>query len=200
LIVYIESNFVLEAALLQEEQDSCARILEMCKAGMARLTVPAFSLAEPFETSTRRHRERIELYHRLRRELAQLLRSQPYKSGAKNWSEITSLLMKSTEEEKGRLSDVVRDIVQIADVIPLTGEIVAAALRYQADDFSLQDATIYASILSHLRATAPSQSCFLNKNRKDFSSPEKVAELRANGCRLIYTFRDGVQFLESQRA
>ena len=28
--------------------------------------------------------------------------------------------------------------------------------------------------------------------------PDKVAELKARGCRLIYAFQDGLQFIESQ--
>jgi hypothetical protein len=47
MIVYVETNFVLEHALEQEECDTCAEIIGLASAGQLRLVVPAFSLAEP---------------------------------------------------------------------------------------------------------------------------------------------------------
>ena len=52
--VYVESNFVLELALLQEQSASCEEILGLCEAGRVQLVVPAYSLAEPYETLVRR--------------------------------------------------------------------------------------------------------------------------------------------------
>jgi predicted nucleic acid-binding protein len=199
VIVYVESNFVLELALLQAECDACDRILTLCRTGKARLAIPGFSLAEPFETAVRRHGERLQLHERLANELKQLLRTQTYQSQTQASQEITSLLVRSTADEMGRLTAAVRNAVSVAEVIPLTGEVIAAAMQYQIDgEFSPQDGLVFASILSHLQAVKPSQSCFLNKNRKDFSKPDKVAELKARGCRLIYAFQDGLQFIESQ--
>jgi hypothetical protein len=45
--VYVESNFVLEHALEQEDCDSCAEIIRLAAAGELTLIIPAFSLAEP---------------------------------------------------------------------------------------------------------------------------------------------------------
>ena len=42
--VYVESNFVLELALRQEQFTSCETILSLCEEGQARLVVPAYSL------------------------------------------------------------------------------------------------------------------------------------------------------------
>ena len=42
--VYVESNFVLELALAQEQFESCEGILSLCEAGNVRLVVPAYSL------------------------------------------------------------------------------------------------------------------------------------------------------------
>lgn len=48
--IYVESNFVLELALMQEQYESCEAILQVCKAGQAQLVLPAFSSAEPYYT------------------------------------------------------------------------------------------------------------------------------------------------------
>jgi predicted nucleic acid-binding protein len=201
MIVYVESNFVLELALQQAECEVCDSILALCRAGKASLVVPAFSLAEPFETAVRRHGERYQLYERLANELKQLLRTQIYQSHTQASQEITSLLVRSAADEMARLTAAVQNVVSVAEVIPLTGNVIAAAMEYQIHgDFSAQDGFVFASIVLHLQAVKPSQSCFLNKNRKDFSESDKVAELKAHGCRLIYSFQDGLRFIESQVA
>jgi hypothetical protein len=51
--VYVESNFVLEVALLQEQHESCEKIIELSEAAKAHLIVPAYSLVEPYETIAR---------------------------------------------------------------------------------------------------------------------------------------------------
>jgi hypothetical protein len=42
--VYVESNFVLELALLQEEHETCENILALCERAEAKLVLPAFCL------------------------------------------------------------------------------------------------------------------------------------------------------------
>ena len=56
--IYIESNFVLELALVQEQEASCENLLQVCEAGRAKLIIPAYSLVEPYETLVRRHTQR----------------------------------------------------------------------------------------------------------------------------------------------
>lgn len=51
--VYVETNFVLELALLQEQQESCQKLLDLAEAGRINLILPAFSLTEPYETLIR---------------------------------------------------------------------------------------------------------------------------------------------------
>ena len=50
MIVYLESNFVLELAFLQAEHEECSAILRLAETGEIRLVLPAFSIGEPYET------------------------------------------------------------------------------------------------------------------------------------------------------
>ncbi|WP_217429931.1 hypothetical protein [Rugamonas rubra] len=77
MIVYVESNFVLELAFMQEENAECEGILQLAEAGVVQLAMPAFSVGEPYETLVRRHRERRALANKLTDELKQLRRSAP---------------------------------------------------------------------------------------------------------------------------
>ena len=50
MTVYVESNFVLELALQQEQCDSCLKIIDLATDQRITLAIPAFSLAEPHQT------------------------------------------------------------------------------------------------------------------------------------------------------
>jgi hypothetical protein len=68
----------------------------------------------------------------------------------------------------------------------------------QIYDLTPQDALVYASVLHHLRRYQPQQACFLNRNSKDFDSPDIVEELNQFNCRMIPRFDRGYSFLQSQ--
>ena len=59
--VFVESNFVLELTLQQQEYESCAAILGLAKAHRLELLIPSFALFEPFTTLDRRRRDREAL-------------------------------------------------------------------------------------------------------------------------------------------
>lgn len=73
--VYVESNFVLDLALLQEQSTSCGEILSLGETNGVQLVVPAYSLAEPYETLTRRQKQRKRLKEELDAELGQIART-----------------------------------------------------------------------------------------------------------------------------
>lgn len=65
--VYVESNFVLELALLQEQHESCQELLDLAQVKQITLIVPAFSLAEPYETLIRNNKKRQKLSQDLKK-------------------------------------------------------------------------------------------------------------------------------------
>jgi hypothetical protein len=64
--VYVESNFVLEQALEQEQCESCERLIGMASARSLQLVIPAFSLAEPHGTLLNKKNARSRLDNDLR--------------------------------------------------------------------------------------------------------------------------------------
>ena len=163
--VYVESNFVLELALLQEQEASCAEIVRLCEAGKVQLIIPAYSLAEPYETLVRRHRQRKRMKAELDAELRQLARTTSYAQRLSSFQNLTVLLIDSADEEAKRLEEVRARLVKAAEVIPLEALTLTAAFQYQRIHGLLpQDAIVYATVISHLRQHESSQSCFLNRN------------------------------------
>lgn len=199
--VYVETNFVLELALVQEQQASCEGILQLNEARSVELMIPAYSLVEPYETLIRRHRQRKQMKADLDAEIGQLTRTATYSERLSGFQDLTALLIDSADEEAKRLEEVRRRLLATCDVIPLDTDCLNAAARYQEKhDLSPQDAMVYASVIGHLANSASGESCFLNRNSKDFDDPDIVEELVSHGCKLIPRFDDGLEHVRTEIA
>lgn len=196
--IYLESNFVLELALLQEEQESCERILALCESGRAILIIPAYAFAEPNETLIRRDRDRKQLARELQIEFGQLSRSTINRMSGDAFQTVLSLLAVSGEQQKQRFADIRDRLLQVAEVIPLDRSVLSLAAAYEGQ-FSLspQDALVFASVLQHLDANA-SLSCFLTRNSEDFDDARIRAVLVQRNCKLLFKFSDGYDYIRSQ--
>ena len=201
MIVYIESNFVLELALLQEERQSCDSIVRLAESQSIDLAIPAFSLFEPYEVWRRRNVDRTELYERLVQEMGQLARTEPYANTIEELRDPASILERSGNQDKRRLDLTLGRILDCAAVIPLQGETLRKAIQFQGSlDLSPQDSVVYASVMAHLSAAPPGPKCFLNRDRKDFSIPDIREGLRRYDCRLITRFAAGLSYINSSQA
>jgi predicted nucleic acid-binding protein len=197
--VYVETNFVLELTFEQEQCASCEQILQICEAGQAKLIIPAYSLAEPHEKLNRQARSRRELQQLLDAELRQLSRTASYASRIKSIQDIASLMVQSNEEERHRFIQYRERLLNAGEIVALTAKILIQAASCEATyDLMPQDALVYGSIIDHLRRYQPQQACFLNRNSKDFDSPDIVDELNQFNCRMIPRFDHGYSFLQSQ--
>ena len=85
--VYVESNFVLEHALEQEQCESCEELIRLASAGSIRLLVPAFSLAEPHIALARKGKARSRLIEELENCLSELGRSRPFREALDKFSD-----------------------------------------------------------------------------------------------------------------
>ncbi|MDZ4763389.1 MAG: hypothetical protein SGI73_02480 [Chloroflexota bacterium] len=101
--VYVETNFVLELTLLQEEMPACERILTLAETDAIRLILPAYALIEPYETLIRRGKARRQLASNVETELRELGRSVPYQAQTKTFAPFIDLLSQSASDELQRL-------------------------------------------------------------------------------------------------
>jgi predicted nucleic acid-binding protein len=147
LIVYVESNFVLELALEQEQSASCAELLNLATARAIRLVIPAFSLAEPHGTLRQRALSRASLEQLVGRELQQLRRTASYSERIDEFIAMTAFLNESVAQESDKLRDTISKLLACAEVVPLDSAIVSAGLQ-MPHGLRPQDAIIYASVLA----------------------------------------------------
>ena len=197
--IYVETNFVLDLTFEQEQSESCEKILDLSESKQVKLILPAYSLAEPHEKLNRQAASRKNLQSSLNIELRQLARSKTYISRIESIRDIERLLIQSNEEEWQRFIQYRHRLLNSGEFIALDLNVLQGAAAFEAlYDLKSQDAIVFASVISHLQQTKPNQACFLNKNSRDFDSPDIVQELNRWNCRMIPRFDHGLGFIQSQ--
>ncbi|MFZ0548820.1 MAG: PIN domain-containing protein [Candidatus Promineifilaceae bacterium] len=200
MIVYVETNFILELVFHQQQFETCNLLLNLCETGKISLVTPAYSLIEPNEKLVRQASERKELQERLDNEIRQLIRTAPYAARISHLREIGQLLIKSNEENQQRFTEYRKRFLDAVEIITLTKQILQIGADYETS-FSLspQDGIILASIITHLdQNSTGDESCFLNQDIGDFNTSSIVSELAQYNCRMIYRFDHGLSFVQSR--
>jgi len=196
MTVYVESNFVLEQSLQQEECDSCAQIIDLASKARITLAVPAFSLAEPHVAILGKEKARSRLSNDLRTQLFELGRSKPHRAVPATFEALAAVLIASAQFEREGVRDTISELLKTAHVIALDAVTLKSAADIQAEyGISGQDAIVLASVLAHLERHKPPESCFLNRNSKDFDDPDVRERLESRGCKFFAKFEDGLRYI-----
>lgn len=201
MTVYVESNFVLEESLQQEECDSCAGIIELASKGRITLAIPAFCLAEPHQVISAKEKARSRLSNDLRSHLNELGRSKPHRAVPATFDALASVLIASAELEREGLRKTLCALLAIAEIIPLDALVLRSATAIQVEyGMSGQDSIVLASVLSHLDLAKPTESCLLDRNSKDFDDPDVRELLETRHCRFFARFGDGLRYINARIA
>ena len=197
MIVYVETNFLLEVAYLQERCDSCQEIIELAKVGAISLAMPAFSAAEARATWRRRVSERQDFLSASQRPIRDISRSQLFRGLGEQFREVVRALAADNEESRERLENTIRAIEAHGTVIPLTSEIVMMGQFHElAYSLSPQDALVLASVRSHAE-NEPGPKCFVSQDAKDFANPMVYDELSPTNCKVIANFADALAYIRN---
>jgi predicted nucleic acid-binding protein len=195
MIVYVESNFLLEIVLGQEQATSAEALLDLAEHRGIDLVLPSFAFAEPFATVTQRERTRRKLGLDISGILRDLKRSAPYYSEAAIVESAIAGLASIAGREYAKLNDTSQRLLAAAQLRDIDSNIFAQALAYQTRfGLSPQDSIVYAVVVSDLQRRLPDPKCFITKNSRDFDDPDIVTELQRYNCRLFFSFEDGLRF------
>ncbi len=198
MIVYVETNFILEMAFQQSENEFCERIIEFAGNGRITLAIPAFSIGECYETSYRRKKERESFVSDLRRRESQLSYSSEIHILENHIKTMIDILRESIVRDSNRLNRALSRLAGDAEFISLDPSSLTLAQEYQRTlRMDPPDSLVLGSVMTHLSETNPDVCCFLNKNSKDFDAPSVRNELRAHNCRLITSFEQGLDYISS---
>jgi hypothetical protein len=198
--VYVETNFVVELALKQEQWASCQEIVGMAQAGRCQLVIPALALIESKSAILAKRKPIKPLIEELKSHLKELARGEPNKHFRESLQPLLASLTAATEQEEIGLGEVTDTVLAKATVLPLT-EYTIQLGRVYVDAFKLHqypDAMMLASVVLHAQ-TEGKQGLFLNRNHKDFDTDEIKALLAQHNCGFCRNFGDGVPLIRSHQ-
>jgi predicted nucleic acid-binding protein len=197
VIVYVETNFLIELAYLQERCDSCQLILDFAKAGTITLALPAFSAAEARFTLQRRAAERQTFQKSLSKHIREISRSEPFRGLGVQSADVITALVAGEQEARHRLEAAVQAVEERGLTIPLTGDVLRMARWHELNlSLSSQDALVLASVTSHAEKS-DDRKCFISQDFKAFDDPAVSEELSGVGCKFVSNFTDAVGYIKS---
>jgi predicted nucleic acid-binding protein len=197
VIVYVETNFLLELAYLQERYGSCEEILRLARDNAITLVLPAFCVAEARSTWRRRVSDRQEFHRAFKVHLRTITRSEPYRALKDEFEEISEALASGGEEVRHGLEAAVSVAADFEEVISMNADILNLAYAIELTySLSPQDALVLASVQSHAEQHA-GPKCFVTQDVGDFSKQVVIRDLTAVGCKVIVNFDDAVAYIKS---
>ncbi len=198
---YVETNFLLELALLQEQHQSCDETVGLCESGSIGLALPAFCVPEAHFTLVGKIKRREPFTREFEDQRAELNRSFRFKDQTDLLNAVHGFLTASVEREYREFNRSLSRVMAVAELISLSvGTLQSVMSLVTTTNLQFPDAIVVASVLAHLDAFPSSESCFLNRDKRDFRNPYIVQELAKRGCKMMFSFRDGANFLRgSQR-
>lgn len=200
MIVYVESNFILELALGQEQSAAAEALLAGAEQGKLTLAFPEFAISEPFATLTQRGKRQLELSKRPAEELRQLQRSRPHQQAISTILTAPAILSSIAQIEAARLHDTVQRLLASGTALHLDSAAFSGAVADQSlYQLAPQDSIIYAVVVADLRARPSGESnVFISRNWKDFRSPDILAELQSHNCAYAESFDEGLALINAQ--
>lgn len=189
MIVYVETNFLLELAYLRPTSEHCQRLIDLARAAKISLVVPAFALLEARMAWKQNAKRRNRLHSDVRVELGELSRSRPLIDIAAQTQAFVAALLDTAEQDRGRLENAIAALLHHAFVIGLEATSIAEALAVeQRFDLSPPDAVVYAAVIDHATRSGPGPKRFVTQNANDFRVPPIQDELASRECKLLVTF------------
>jgi predicted nucleic acid-binding protein len=195
VIVYVETNFLLEIAFQQESYESCEEIVRLASSGSISLVLPACSIAEAYlgwhGVNSRRRKFQAELQNHLR----EMSRSASSRGLVDQFGNLFDALVAGREESRKRLIAAIASLEADRATIPLTAAILSmAAFHEDACSLSPQDALVLASVKSHAEQRS-GPKCFVTKDR-DFNKAQIRNELGPE-CELLMNFDDALAHIKN---
>jgi len=202
MIVYIESNFVLEMALEQEQSSAARSILSLAESHQVELAYPSFVLSEPFENVVKARRERNILQRSLVKTLNDLKRSEPHKRIILDLDSAINVLGDAHVRQIDLLYTIFGQLAYIGRCIHIDEANFRDASIYRDSlGLSPQESIIYSAMVADLKRQPGGEAkCFLSCDRKAFGSDTDRSikiELEKHNCRYIGSFTQALDFIQS---
>ena len=197
---YVDSNFLLESVLQQEQAHAVHLILTCAEAKSIQLVCPILALCEPFSKIAYLRLDRNRINTNLAGFSRELQRSPDHLTAVQDIKKV----MAYTESLDHKQSDDLRReslrLLNCARILPLDHYTLHFAASFQRDyELKLSDAIVAASIVVDLET----QRNFGRRVPSIFASRDKdldnlSEELKKDDCSFIPSFDDAVKRIEAE--
>jgi len=194
MIVVVETNFIFELVLQQEEVAACEELISLCSVRPARMVVPAFAIAEAGMVLERRRGERRSfLQTDLARHAHEIGRSKTLGRFESALREVNNELLSAESDEASRWLGFRVDLDRM-EVIPTDAGVLEETIAIQRgrEIERFPDAIIFASLKKYLHgirnAGVTDPACFVSRDDDAFLKPEILKELRELHCTFVNSF------------
>jgi predicted nucleic acid-binding protein len=198
MIVFVESNFVLELALRQSEVQAAQSLLELAESGKIDVRIPAVSLIEPRYKLAQTASDHRRLRDAIDKQLKQMVRSAGFVDLEAKSSDLMGALATKADLDIREFEAVTRRVLDCAKILPLTHEVLWAGMRRQLLDLEPMDALVFASVEASLQDAAVGESVFANRDAKGFLSKTVVDDLEKRRCRVIPNFSRSLEYVRKR--
>jgi hypothetical protein len=198
MIVFVETNFLLELVLMHGEASAVSKLIEFASKKKIELVIPSFSMIEPHYKLEGDRRVRTRLLASIDEQVGQIARSKGFESLRDQSISLLKALAHKADADKMNFDTVTQRVIGLATVIPLTVDVLKRAIVWQAMDLEPFDALVFASIEIHLQANPTDECIFASKDKKAFLQQAVSNALKSLGCTVIPTFTNAVGFVEAR--
>lgn len=201
MIVYVESNFLLEMALEQEQCSFAHTIVSLAANCQIELAYPSFVLSEPIESIMRARRERNITQKSLENIIDGLERSESHKQNVDHLEKSIEILENVHGSQAALLCIILEQLLHAGRCMSIDLASFREASAYQRNlKLSLQDSIIYSAMIADLKNQPQDEvKCFLSRDHRAFGSDadQRIkTELAKYNCRYIGSFSQGLNFIQ----
>ena len=197
--VYIDSNFVLELALKQQQAAAANQIMYWGDSGKISIVCPALVLTEPLSKMNYQRVERGRLALSLKQYSLQLARSGEHFTAVDKIEEVLHYFDALDGKESDETQRICRRLIERSRVLPLdveTMDLAHGIVRNYGTE--LTDALVLAAIFADLgrlrQAGRLSQSFFISR---DTGFQKAKNELKEDLCTFIASFDNAAKAIQA---
>lgn len=201
MIVYLETNFLVELALQREQAAACRRLLDWSMNGHGILRLPVCALIEGQAAFRRRKDERLATVKALQRQGDDFHRLHESAALAAECEHAARVLLEANRIEDGRFAELMQRAPELLSLIPVDGRVARLIEMLRASHVLTGegDLLVLASILRDLqereRTGVSERSLFVTRDA-DFGKRAREL-LRPYSSDLLHSYEAAVSRLET---
>ncbi|MDK2971545.1 MAG: hypothetical protein PWP23_1300 [Candidatus Sumerlaeota bacterium] len=201
MILYVETNFLLEIARQQDHAQEAEELLLLgSDRSRLRLFCPAHCIGEAAANIGYHHQERLPLLVSLQKQQRELGRY-AIESGLTDLiGKLDSRMHAVRKHEEWRLEQTVEKLLRFDGALPTPYLACGDAAEFELEyELRFSDALLLATVIRHARTLSEELKAFVSRDRKDFGGRVAREVLRRENIKYLTTFEAALALAKRHR-